>query len=257
MVTDLGNHFIELNEWGDKVALVIHSGSRHLGKQIADYYQNRAYDELMEKFQERKQLIEKLKQEGREEEIEALEKSLPKESIAKDLAYLEGDAFREYLHDMKIAQYFALVNRKAMIQTIAEHMGWRIIDHFTTIHNYIDMEHMILRKGAISAQKDERVIIPMNMRDGSIIAIGKGNPDWNYSAPHGAGRLMSRRQAKKKLSMKEFKKEMKHVWSTSVIPGTLDESPMAYKPMHEILKHIKDTVTIERMIRPLYNFKAP
>lgn len=252
----MGNHFIELNEWGDKVALVIHSGSRHLGKQIADYYQNRAYDELMEKYQKQKQLLEKLKKEGRVEDTQSLQEELPKEGIAKDLAYLEGDAFKEYLHDMKIAQYFALVNRKAMIQVIVEQMGWRVIDSFTTIHNYIDMEHMILRKGAISAQIDERVIIPMNMRDGSIIAIGKGNPDWNYSAPHGAGRLMSRRQAKKKLSMKEFKKEMSSVWSTSVVPGTLDESPMAYKPMEEILAQIKDTVTIERIIQPLYNFKA-
>ena len=253
----MGNHFIELNEWSEnQVALVIHSGSRHLGKQIAEYYQNRAYDELMEKWHEQQQEIERLKKEGREEELAALKESSPKEPVPKDLAYLEGDSFREYLHDMKIAQYFALVNRKAMVQTIVEHMGWKVVDRFTTIHNYIDMEHMILRKGAISAQKDERVIIPMNMRDGSIIAIGKGNPDWNYSAPHGAGRLMSRKQAKKKLSMKEFKKEMKDVWSTSVTPSTLDESPMAYKPMEEIIKFIKDTVTIERVIKPLYNFKA-
>lgn len=252
----MGNHFIELNEWGDKVALVIHSGSRHLGKQIAEHYQNQAYDELLEKWRETERQMEKLKKEGREKEIQDLKESLETSRVTKDLAYLEGDSFQAYLNDMKIAQYFALVNRKAMIQEITDRMGWKVIDSFTTIHNYIDLDHMILRKGAISAQKDERVIIPMNMRDGSIIAIGKGNPDWNYSAPHGAGRLMSRRQAKTKLSMKEFKKEMKHVWSTSVVPGTLDESPMAYKPMEEIIARIKDTVTIERIISPLYNFKA-
>lgn len=251
-----GNHFIELNEWGDKVAIVIHSGSRNLGKQIAEHYQEKAYKELMDQKSKRNEIIKKLKQEGREKEIQKALQSLKKPKIAKDLAYLEGESFKAYMHDMKIAQQYASLNRKAMINEIVKHMGWNIVDGFTTIHNYIDMENMILRKGAISAQKGERVIIPMNMRDGSIVAIGKGNPDWNYSGPHGAGRLMSRSKAKSDLSMDEFKETMKDVWSSSVVPETLDESPMAYKPMDEIIEHTKDTIEIVEIIKPLYNFKA-
>jgi tRNA-splicing ligase RtcB len=252
-----GNHFIELNEWDDShVALVIHSGSRNLGKQVAEYYQKRAYDELMSRQQEKQEIIERLKREGREKEIQSTLAALKRPNIPKDLAYVEGKSFDAYMHDMKIAQYYASLNRKAMVQEIVEHMGWTVVDGFTTIHNYIDMEHMILRKGAISAQKGERVIIPMNMRDGSLICIGKGDPDWNYSAPHGAGRLMSRSKAKANLSMEVFKETMKNVWSTSVVPETLDESPMAYKPMEEIMENIQDTAMIERVIKPLYNFKA-
>lgn len=251
-----GNHFVELNEWGDKVALVIHSGSRNLGKQVAEFYQDLAYDELMEQKDQRDAVIKQLKKEGREQEIEQALKNLKKPKISKDLAYLEGESFKAYMHDMKIAQKYAEVNRKAMIQEIVKNMGWKVVDGFTTIHNYIDMENMIMRKGAISAQKGERVIVPMNMRDGSIIAIGKGNPDWNYSAPHGAGRIYSRSKAKRELSIDEFKETMKDVWSTSVLPETLDESPMAYKQMHEIIENTKDSFEIEQIIKPLYNFKA-
>lgn len=251
-----GNHFVELNEWGDKVALVIHSGSRNLGKQVAEYYQNLAYKELMEQAEKQKEIIEKLKKEGRHQEIEQTIKTLKKPKVSKDLAYLEGESFKAYMHDMKIAQKYADVNRKAMIQEIVRNMGWRVVDSFTTIHNYIDMNHMIMRKGAVSAQKGERIIVPMNMRDGSIIAIGKGNPDWNFSAPHGAGRIYSRSKAKEELSIEEFKETMRDVWSTSVVPETLDESPMAYKKMSEIIENTKDTFDIEMIIKPLYNFKA-
>lgn len=251
-----GNHFIELNEWDDKVALVVHSGSRHFGKQIAEYYQDLAYKELTEKVKEKQAMLEKLKKEGNQDEIQEILQEIEKLKTPKDLAYLQGDSFEAYMHDMKIAQEYARLNRKAMVQEITKHMGWEVIDHFTTIHNYIDMEHMILRKGAISAQKGERVIIPMNMRDGSIIAVGKGNLDWNYSAPHGAGRIMSRSKARKSLSLNEFKSVMKGIWSTSIGRGTLDESPMAYKSMDEIIKHTKDTIRIEKMIKPIYNFKA-
>lgn len=251
-----GNHFIELNEWDDQVALVVHSGSRHFGKQIAEYYQDLAYNELTEKVKEKQSQIEKLKKEGRHDEAQQVLEELKELKTPKDLAYLQGDSFKAYMHDMEIAQEYAMLNRKAMIQEIVKHMDWSIIDSFTTIHNYIDMENMILRKGAISAQKGERVIIPMNMRDGSIIAVGKGNPDWNYSAPHGAGRIMSRSKARRKLSVNEFRKTMKGIWSTSVGRGTLDESPMAYKPMDDIIKHTDDTIKIEKIIKPIYNFKA-
>jgi len=251
-----GNHFIELNEWDDKVALVVHSGSRHLGRQVAEYYQDLAYQELTEKLAKQQAFIEELKKEGKHDDAQQALEEWEKLKTPKDLAYLQGDSFKAYMHDMKIAQEYAMLNRKAMIQEIVKHMGWKVVDHFTTIHNYIDMENMILRKGAISAQKGERVIIPMNMRDGSIIAIGKGNPDWNYSAPHGAGRIMSRSKARKTLSVNEFKQTMKDVWSTSVGRGTLDESPFVYKPMDEIIKNTKDTIRIEKIIKPLYNFKA-
>lgn len=160
------------------------------------------------------------------------------------------------MHDMKIAQNYALYNRCAMIEEIVHHMKWNITERFDTIHNYIDMDNMILRKGAISAQRDEKVIVPMNMRDGSILAYGKGNPDWNYSGPHGAGRLMSRTKAKQVVPFEDYKPTMKDVWSTSVVESTLDESPMAYKSMEEIIEHTKDALTIDEVIKPLYNFKA-
>lgn len=251
-----GNHFIELNELGDKVVLVIHSGSRHLGKQIAEHYQNRAYNELMEAKQEREELINRLKKEGRHQEIQEVLANFKKPHIKKDLAYLQGKGFDDYMNDMKIAQQYALLNRQAMVDEIVTRMGWQIVDSFTTIHNYIDMDNMILRKGAISAQKGERVIIPINMKDGSIIATGKGNPDWNYSGPHGAGRLMSRSKAKASLDVEAFKKEMEDVWSTSVSENTLDEAPMVYKPIGDIVKNIGDAVEISEIIKPLYNFKA-
>ena len=179
-----------------------------------------------------------------------------KVKIPKALSYLEGKDFQDYLHDMDMVQSYAEVNRRAMADTILQEMGLEAKDAFTTIHNYIDMAKKILRKGAISAQEGERVLIPLNMRDGSIIAVGKGNSDWNFSAPHGAGRLMSRNQAKADLSLEEFKKVMSGIYSTSVSKATLDEAPMAYKPIDEILKHITDTVTVIDIIKPIYNFKA-
>ncbi|NLD22653.1 MAG: RtcB family protein [Bacteroidales bacterium] len=222
-----GNHFIEVNkDSNNNLYLVIHSGSRNIGKQVAEYYQKVAYKKLASK------------------------------SIPRDMAYLQGQDFEDYIHDMKIIQEYAVVNRKAMTDEIANAMGLEMTDNFTTIHNYIDTENMILRKGAISAQKGERVIIPINMRDGCIIAIGKGNPDWNYSAPHGAGRVMSRTQARKELSLQEFTSSMDNVYTTCVSRSTLDEAPMAYRPMKEIIKHIDSTVDLVEVIKPIYNFKA-
>lgn len=251
-----GNHFVELNELDDKVVLVIHSGSRNLGKQIAEHYQNRAYDELINVKDEKDRIIAELIAAGRQSEIQEALSMVKKPKIQKDLAYLEGQGFKDYMNDMKIAQHYALLNRKAMVDEIVTRMNWKVVDSFTTIHNYIDMDNMILRKGAISAQAGERVIIPLNMRDGSIIAYGKGNPDWNFSGPHGAGRLMSRSKAKELVSLEEYKETMKDVWTTSVVQSTVDESPMAYKPMAEIVEHTKDSLEIAEIIKPLYNFKA-
>jgi tRNA-splicing ligase RtcB len=252
-----GNHFIELNEAKDgQVIIVIHSGSRNLGKAVAEHYQNRAYDELMSVKDEQQHIIDTLKEQGREKEIHEALRGIKKPKFKKELAWLEGQGFKDYMNDMQIAQLYAAWNRKAMISEIVNRMGWEVIDHFTTIHNYIDMENMILRKGAISAQKDERVIIPINMKDGSIIAFGKGNPDWNFSGPHGAGRVMSRSVAKKVIKVDEFKREMKGVWTSSVNENTIDEAPGVYKPIDEILINILDSVEIAEVIKPIYNFKA-
>ncbi|WDF04802.1 RtcB family protein [Shouchella hunanensis] len=251
-----GNHFIELNEYGNKIALVIHSGSRNLGKQIAEHYQGRAYDGLMTQRQERDALIDQLKQENRNNEIQAALSAYKRPTIKRDLAYLEGEGFIDYMHDMGIAQQYARLNRKAMVDEIIKGMGWTISNSFTTIHNYIDLEQKILRKGAISAQKGERVIIPLNMRDGSILATGKGNKEWNYSGPHGAGRLMSRRKAKDTFNLGEFKDAMAGIWTTSLSEETIDEAPMVYKPMKDILEQIQDSVEVQHIIKPLYNFKA-
>lgn len=252
-----GNHFIELNE-DDKgnVYIVIHSGSRNLGKQIAEYYQNCAYEQLIDVTSMRDEIIKRLTEEGRAKEIQETLRGIQKPKIRKELAYLEGQGFKDYMNDMNIAQKYAALNRKAMIDEIVTKMEWKITDQFTTIHNYIDIENMILRKGAISAQKDERVIIPINMRDGSIIAFGKGNPDWNFSGPHGAGRIMSRKKAKESLSLEEFQNTMTEVWTTSVVESTIDEAPMVYKPMDEIIENTKETIDIKHIIKPLYNFKA-
>lgn len=252
-----GNHFIECNadEEGN-IYFVIHSGSRNLGKVVAEFYQKKAYELLKSQSENRSKVIQQLRDEGREKEIEAALKSLPSQYIPKDLAYLEGVWFDRYMHDMAIAQEYALWNRKAMIDEIVKNMDLTVVEQFTTVHNYIDIENMILRKGAISAQKGEKVLIPINMRDGSLIAIGKGNPDWNYSAPHGAGRILSRSKAKATLSLDEFKETMKDVWSTSVLESTLDESPMAYKEMKEIIENTKDAIEVIKVIKPLYNFKA-
>jgi tRNA-splicing ligase RtcB (3'-phosphate/5'-hydroxy nucleic acid ligase) len=251
------NHFIECNTDEDgNIYFVIHSGSRNLGKVVAEYYQKKAYELLKNQTENRSKLIQQLRAEGREKVIEAELKKLPSPYIPKDLAYLEGDWFDRYMHDMEIAQEYALWNRKAMMDEIVKNMDLTVVEQFTTVHNYIDTKNMILRKGAISAQKGEKVLIPINMRDGSLIAIGKGNPDWNYSAPHGAGRILSRSKAKATLSMEDFKDTMKDVWSTSVLESTLDESPMAYKEMKEIIENTKDAIEVVKVIKPLYNFKA-
>lgn len=254
-----GNHFIELNRGTDgRHYLVIHSGSRNLGVTVCDYYQKLAEKDCGIDPLERQQLIDRLKAEGRQREIsEAIRKLQPRvKNMA--LAYVSGEAFGNYLHDMDICQEYAYQNREAIAETIFEKMGWEYdyIETFHTVHNYIDTVDMILRKGAVRADEGERLIIPMNMRDGSLLCRGKGNPDWLYSAPHGAGRLMSRKKAIDTLSMDEFRQEMSDVYSTSVCPETIDESPMAYKPMQEIIDCIGDTVEVEDIIKPIYNFKA-
>lgn len=252
-----GNHFVEIDiDEEQNLYLVIHSGSRYLGKQVAEYYQKIATNDLTNNTKEKIALIEKLKNEGREKEIEYALKVFDKPKIPSHLAYLEGIHLKNYLYDVGIIQKYAHINRKTIANEIITRMGLTIEEEFTTCHNYIDLDNMILRKGAISAQKGEKLIIPINMRDGSIIGIGKGNPDWNYSAPHGAGRIMSRSKAKELVSLEEFEKSMNGVWTTSVCQSTIDESPMAYKPIEEIVENIKDTVTIERIIKPVYNFKA-
>jgi RNA-splicing ligase RtcB len=252
-----GNHFIEAarDEEGF-IYIIVHSGSRHLGKEAAEYYQKKAYDELVDINGARREIAQQLKKEGRFEEIEdAIKKAAPIK-IIKSLAYLKGGSFDDYMNDMKIIQEFADYNRRAMADIIVGLMKLTVVDRFTTTHNYIDTDSMILRKGAISARANERVLIPMNMRDGSLICIGKGNPDWNFSAPHGAGRIMSRTAAKSRLSLDEFKRSMKGIFTTTANKATLDESPMAYKPMDEIVANIKDTVDIAMIIKPVYNFKA-
>jgi len=254
-----GNHFLELNEVEEGVvALVVHSGSRNLGAKIAKHYQKMAYDRLTNMVDEKMQLIEELKAAGKHKEIQAALQGMKSTKISKSRAFLKGGDVGKYLHDMKIAQEYAEVNRKTMLIEIIKHMDWNFdVMHFnTTVHNYIDMDNMILRKGAISAQAGEEVIIPINMRDGSIIATGKGNPDWNFSGPHGAGRVLSRTKAKAQLKLGDFQDTMKDVWTSSVVPETLDEAPMAYKPMDEIVANIQDSVTIKQIIKPLYNFKA-
>ena len=252
-----GNHFIELNtsDLGNKY-LVIHSGSRHLGVEVCEYYQNKAYKSLNEVSTIRRELVERLKREGRAKDIDKELKALKKPSCDKELAYLTGQDKEDYLHDMAIVQRYASLNRRTMAEIILRAMGWRCLDVFETIHNYINIEKGVLRKGAVSANEGELLIIPINMRDGSLICEGKGNEDWLCSAPHGAGRLMSRAKARSMLSMEEFKHEMREVYSTSVCESTIDEAPMAYKSMDEIVECIEPTVEILQRIRPIYNFKA-
>ncbi|WP_191017608.1 RtcB family protein [Treponema zioleckii] len=259
-----GNHFIEADRDDEgNLYIVVHSGSRHAGLEIADYYQKMAWKQLNGNCDaDKRHLIETLKAEGKEQEIQARLEELNSQiltNIPKDLAYVSGELFDDYINDMRIMQHFAMLNRKAMIQTIS--IGLRlkkedIIDQFTTIHNYIDTENMILRKGAVSAQKGEKLLIPINMRDGSLICVGKGNEDWNCSAPHGAGRVMSRVKARKELSMEEFKAEMSGIWSSTVNLDTIDEAPMAYKTMDDIVANIGPTAEIVKVIKPIYNFKA-
>ena len=261
-----GNHFIEIDEGADGTKyLVIHSGSRNLGKQVAEYYQklavnlDRGYETYVEK---RDEIIRTYKEEGRRSEIEAALKALKwsvfegESSMPSDLCYLYGTYLEDYLHDVEICQAFARRNRELMAEILCEKAGLVMGEAFHTIHNYIDTEEMILRKGSIAAPEGEKVLIPINMRDGSIIAIGKGNPEWNYSAPHGAGRVMSRTKAKETLTMEEYQAAMKDVFTTSVNEDTLDEAPMAYKSLEDIIDVIAESVDVVEVIKPRYNFKA-
>lgn len=261
-----GNHFIEIDvdDEGGKY-LVIHSGSRNLGTQVAEFYQQIAVDLNLGKedyFKKRDEIITTYKLEGRRTEIQAELKRLEREWEAKeptlhrDLCYLYGTFMEDYVHDVDICQKFAEKNRAKMAEIILERTGMVAVDTFQTIHNYIDVKEMILRKGSVSAKKGEKLLIPINMRDGSLICIGKGNEDWNFSAPHGAGRLMSRSAAFERLTMEEYKNQMRGIYSTCVNSATLDESPMAYKSMDEIIEHIQPTAEIVKRIKPVYNFKA-
>lgn len=262
-----GNHFIEIDiDDEDNKYLVIHTGSRNLGKQVADYYQNLAIELCSgkeEKFKKKEKIIKEYKEQRKKSEIQQALKDLEKEyknnnpDLPKDLCYLEGKYREMYLHDMRICQEYASLNRYYIARTILLNMGMQIYQkHFETIHNYISFEDNIVRKGAISTKKGEKVLIPINMRDGSIIAIGKGNEDWNNSAPHGAGRIMSRMKAKETFKLDDFKESMKGIYTTSVVEETIDEAPFVYKSMQEIIDNIQDTVEIQKIIKPIYNFKA-
>lgn len=273
-----GNHFLEIDrDSRGNLWLVIHTGSRRLGVEVCEYYQNRAYEKLQEsaKGGSLKQLINsaisELKAAHREKEIskqiEKIKADYERKNdtkVPRELAYLIGQDFDDYIHDMQLTQQHAAINRKCIADTIITKMDLHPVskdccyneDYFDTIHNYIDCDNMILRKGSVSAELGEWLIIPMNMRDGSLICIGKGNPDWNYSAPHGAGRIMSRSQAKDRVNLDDFEESMKGIYSTSVCASTIDESPFVYKPMQKIMDNIKDTVEIVDIIKPIYNFKA-
>jgi len=261
-----GNHFIEIDadDEGNKY-LIIHSGSRNLGKQVADYYQNLAIELMQGKdklYEKQDELIIEYKATGRNNEIQAAIKELHKTfrpselNIPRELCYLEGEYREKYLHDMKICQEYADINRWTMARIILDKYGFNSFGDFTTVHNYIEHDTNIVRKGAISAKKDELLLIPINMRDGCIIGKGKGNDDWNQSAPHGAGRLMSRTKAKTTLSIDAFINTMSDVWSSTVCSNTLDEAPMAYKSIDDIINNIGDTVEVIKIIKPIYNFKA-
>jgi len=258
-----GNHFIEVDRADNgRLFIVVHSGSRHLGTEVAEHYQNEAWSTLSGNSKAQiDEVIAKLKAEGRQAEIKQTVKRLKSNSereagIPKDLAYVEGRSFNDYIHDMKLIQRFAVLNRYAMMEIILKDMKLTKISGFTTIHNYIDTDSMILRKGAVSAKNGEKLLIPINMRDGSFICVGRGNADWNYSAPHGAGRVMSRNAAFSSLSMEEYKAEMQGIYTTCVNKKTLDESPMAYKSMGSIVGQITPTADIIMQIKPIYNFKA-
>ena len=262
-----GNHFIEIDESDDgEKYLVIHTGSRNLGVQVADFYQDLA-DKLVNHdlegyYKKRDEILTTYKELGKEREIETALKELKKELevskevIPYELAYLEDNNREDYLHDMKICQEFAVLNRLTIAKRIAEYMGWNIDNYFESVHNYISFDDNIVRKGSISAKLGERVIIPINMRDGCIVGTGLGNEDWNYSAPHGAGRVMSRMEALKNINLDEYKESMKDIYTTSVNEGTKDEAPFVYKSLEEILEHIIPTVKVDKIIKPKYNFKA-
>ncbi len=256
-----GNHFIEVDRaQDDRLFLTVHSGSRHLGNEVANYYQEQGRKALWGGAADQiHQTIARLKAEGRFDQIQKTVEALRQEhalDIPKDLAYVQGRLFDDYIHDMRLTQQFAMLNRKAMAAQILDGMGLTPVEAFATVHNYIDTDAMILRKGAVSARAGEKLLIPINMRDGGLICRGKGNPQWNYSAPHGAGRLMSRHAAFSTLSMDQFEREMAGIYTTCVQPDTLDESPMAYKPVQEIMAQIEPTAEVIERIRPVYNFKA-
>ena len=254
-----GNHFIEVDRDEEgALYLVIHSGSRHIGLEVAEFYQELAFNG-MRAWRERQvtETIKRLKAEGRQTEIAAeMSRVRAMFDVPREMSYLTGTEMENYLHDMKIMQEYAEVNRRAMAADILGAMGLTAVDQFVTVHNYIDTEDMILRKGAVSARKGERLLIPINMRDGSLICEGKGNADWNFSAPHGAGRLLSRGEARKKLTVEEFVAQMEGIYTTSVGADTLDENPMAYKNMEDIVGNIVPTAEIKKRILPVYNFKA-
>ena len=259
-----GNHFIEVDRAADGTNfLVIHSGSRNLGKQVAEHYQRLAIElhegkEVL--FAKRDALIAEYKAAGRRDEIQAalqqLVWSAKEKTIPDDLCYVYGQYLEDYLHDVEICQRFARRNRELMAEILLKRTGLSARDAFHTVHNYIDTEERILRKGAIAAHAGERVLIPINMRDGSVLAVGKGNPDWNFSAPHGAGRVLSRTAAKNQLDLEEYKREMSGVYTTSVSEATLDEAPMAYKRLEDIIDVIRESVDVIEVLKPIYNFKA-
>ena len=261
-----GNHFIEIDRSRSGVNyLVVHSGSRNLGKQVAEHYQRIAIDlakGLDEYFRQRDEIIKTYKEQGRRTEIQSALKELQKHrqetepSVPEDLCFLHDNYLADYLHDIKICQDFAKLNREKIAEVLLSRTGITASDSFHTVHNYIDTDEMILRKGAIAAHNGERVLIPINMRDGSIIAVGKGNPDWNYSAPHGAGRIMSRSSAKERLSMTEYQESMAGIYTTSINERTLDEAPMAYKSLDDIIDIVEDSVDVIEIMKPIYNFKA-
>ena len=261
-----GNHFIEIDEAADGTKyLVIHSGSRNLGKQVAEFYQQLAIDlhsGKEEYFRMRDEIIRTYKEQGRRTEIQEALIALKNEYEAKnpdapeDLCWLYGEYLMDYLHDVEICQRFARLNREKMAEIILERTGMTAEDAFHTIHNYIDTDEMILRKGAIAAHEGEKVLIPINMRDGSVLAIGKGNPDWNYSAPHGAGRVMSRARAKESIDLDEYRASMAGIYTTSVNEQTLDEAPMAYKALDDIIDVINESVDVIEVLRPIFNYKA-
>lgn len=252
-----GNHFIEVDKDSDGyLYLVVHSGSRNLGKQVCDYYQQLAYDTLNDSSIDKNKIIEKLKKEGRQSEINSELAKVKSVHVDKNNAYLQGQNMEDYLHDMDLTQKYAKLNRKTMIDLIINGMGLTYEYVYETIHNYIEMKSMILRKGAVSAKKGEILIVPINMSYGSIICEGKGNPDWNYSANHGAGRLMSRGKAKQEIDMVDFENSMKGIYTTCVGQSTLDEAPQAYKDAESVLKYMEPTVKVLKIIKPVYNFKA-
>ena len=259
-----GNHFIEVDRAADgTLYLVIHSGSRNLGLQVANHYQSLAIDlnkGKAEYFAKRDALIAEYKAAGRRTEIQEALKQLhwqeKETTIPEDLCFVYGQYLEDYLHDVEICQRFARQNRELMAKILLGRSGLTAVSAFHTVHNYIDTEEMILRKGAIAAHKGELVLIPINMRDGSVLAVGKGNPEWNFSAPHGAGRILSRTAAKEQLDVEEYRREMAGVYSTSVNEATLDEAPMAYKSLADIIDVIAESVDVIEVLKPIYNFKA-